>query len=89
VPEACTSITVGSTASSDGSVITSHTCDSHRTRGWLDVTPAKDYKKGDQLTLVKRAPYDSLAMPTYQYLPVGEIPKLNIVTPITIQPTPV
>ncbi|MBU1065106.1 C69 family dipeptidase, partial [bacterium] len=61
VPEACTSITIGKNASSDGSVMTSHTCDSHRTRSWLDISPAKDYKKGAQLTLVKRVPYDSLA----------------------------
>ncbi|MFH2025812.1 MAG: C69 family dipeptidase [bacterium] len=77
VPEACTSITIGKNASSDGSVMTSHTCDSHRTRSWLDISPAKDYKKGAQLTLVKRVPYDSLAMPTYQYLPVGEIPQVE------------
>ena len=77
VPEACTSITVGKKASADGSVITSHTCDSHRTRGWLDITPAKDNKNGSQLSLVKRAPYDSLAMPTYQYLPVGKIPQVT------------
>ncbi|MGM0408394.1 MAG: C69 family dipeptidase, partial [Bacteroidota bacterium] len=30
-PEGCTSITVGKKASADGSVITSHTDDSHRT----------------------------------------------------------
>jgi len=31
-PDGCTSITVGNKASMDGSVMTSHTCDSHRTR---------------------------------------------------------
>jgi len=77
VPEACTSITVGKKASADGSVMTSHTCDSHRTRSWLDIVQAKDYKNGAKLTLVKRVPYDSLAMPTYRYLPVGEIPQVK------------
>ena len=31
-PDGCTSITVGKLASEDGSVMTSHTDDSHRTR---------------------------------------------------------
>ncbi len=31
-PDGCTSIMVGKKASIDGSVMTSHTCDSHRTR---------------------------------------------------------
>ncbi|MBN2601668.1 MAG: C69 family dipeptidase, partial [Candidatus Marinimicrobia bacterium] len=74
-PDGCTSITIGNKASADGSVMTSHTCDSHRTRSWLDIISAQDHKKGTTLTLVKRAPYDSLAMPTYHYLPVGEIPQ--------------
>ncbi|MCD4772883.1 MAG: hypothetical protein K8R41_05810, partial [Bacteroidales bacterium] len=29
-PDGCTSITAGKQATSDGSVLTSHTCDSHR-----------------------------------------------------------
>ena len=41
-PESCTSIMVGKLASTDGSVITSHTCDgAYRT--WLEITPAKTY----------------------------------------------
>lgn len=42
-PESCTSIMVGKDASTDGSVITSHTCDSWY-RNWLTITPAADYK---------------------------------------------
>ncbi|MCD4731048.1 MAG: C69 family dipeptidase, partial [Bacteroidales bacterium] len=45
-PEGCTSITVGKIASTDGSVMTSHTDDSHRTRSWIDVQPPKSHKKG-------------------------------------------
>ena len=39
-PEGCTSITAGKLATADGSVITSHTDDSHRTRSWIDIVPA-------------------------------------------------
>ena len=45
-PEGCTSITVGKNASFDGSVITSHTDDSHRTRSWIDIIPARHHSKG-------------------------------------------
>jgi hypothetical protein len=37
VPEGCTTITIGKLATADGSVITSHTDDSHRTRSWIDI----------------------------------------------------
>jgi len=77
VPEGCTTITVGCKATADGSVITSHTCDSHRTRSWLDITPAKEHKKGSKATIVKRAPYDSLAMPTYKHDVVGKISQVE------------
>ena len=43
--ESCTSIMVGKRASTDGSVITSHTCDG-RYRTWMTIKPAADYKKG-------------------------------------------
>ncbi len=74
-PDGCTSITVGKKAMDDGSVVTSHTCDSHRTRSWLDIQPPLDHPAGSKATMVKRMPYDSLAMPTYTYIPTGEIPQ--------------
>lgn len=40
--DACTSIMVGKEASIDGSVITSHTCDSWY-RTWMNIVPAQDY----------------------------------------------
>ena len=43
-PESCTSIMVGKKATVDGSVITSHTCDSWY-RTWVDMVPAQKYQR--------------------------------------------
>ena len=43
-PESCTSIMVGKKATTDGSVITSHTCDSWY-RTWVDMVPAQTYER--------------------------------------------
>ena len=43
--QSCTSIMVGKKASSDGSVITSHTCDG-RYRTWVSIEPAQDHQPG-------------------------------------------
>ena len=43
--QSCTSIMVGRKASSDGSVITSHTCDG-RYRTWVQMEPAADHEPG-------------------------------------------
>lgn len=48
--DACTSIMVGKKASTDGSVITSHTCDSWY-RTWMQIAPAITYKN-DTITPV-------------------------------------
>jgi len=42
--ESCTSIMVGKDASTDGSVMTSHTCDAYY-RTWLEFVPSKEYEK--------------------------------------------
>ena len=44
--DGCTTITVGRLASVDGSVITSHTADTHSGRTWIGVVPAQDHKSG-------------------------------------------
>ena len=44
--ESCTSIMVGKKASTDGSVMTAHTCDSNY-RTWLTMEKRKQYKAGD------------------------------------------
>ncbi|MFO7862360.1 MAG: C69 family dipeptidase [Salinivirgaceae bacterium] len=77
VPEGCTTITIGKKASTDGSVMTSHTDDSHRTRSWMDIVPAKKHEKDAGFTVYKREAYDSLAMPTYKHTPIGTIPQVD------------
>jgi len=76
-PDGCTTITAGKGATADGSVITSHTDDSHRTRSWMDISPAKKHKKGEFVTMYKRVPCDSFAMHTYAHNPIGKIPQVN------------
>ena len=49
-PMSCTSIMVGKKASADGSVMTSHTCDSWY-RTWMQVVPARDYER-DTVTAI-------------------------------------
>ncbi len=76
-PDGCTSITCGRLATVDGSVITSHTDDSHRTRSWIDVVPAAKHAAGETEAIYKRVPCDSFAMPTYAHEKVGEIPQVE------------
>jgi len=76
-PEGCTTITVEKLASWDGSVMTSHTDDSHRTRSWIDIVPPKKHQKGETVTMYKRKPIDTLAMPAYGHFPIGEIPQVK------------
>ncbi len=76
-PDGCTSITCGRLATVDGSVITSHTDDSHRTRSWIDVVPAKKHAKGTMEAIYKRVPCDTFAMPTYAHEKIGEIPQVK------------
>ncbi len=77
VPEGCTSITVGKLASVDGSVITSHTDDSHRTRSWMDIQPAMDHQVGDMVPMYKRTADNTKAMPAYKHDKIGEIPQVE------------
>ncbi len=77
LPDGCTTITVGKKASADGSVITSHTCDSHRTRAWLNIVSSKDHKAGTKAVMYKRTNCDTFAMPIYIQKEAGEIPQVE------------
>jgi len=73
----CTSIMVGKEASTDGSVMTSHTCDSHRTSSAIVVVPHKNNGKGAELLLTKRSEDDSGPMERYGRVPTGKIPQVQ------------
>ncbi len=75
-PDGCTTITAGKKATSDGSVYTSHTDDSHRTRSEINIAAAANHPKGSMKSMFKRIPCDSFAMPSYCYIKVGEIPEV-------------
>ncbi len=77
VPEGCTTITVGKKASFDGSVITSHTDDSHRTRSWMNIVPEQKHSRRDNVTMYAREKDDSRKMPAYKHIPVGDIPQVR------------
>ena len=51
----CTSIMVGRKASADGSVMTSHTCDSHDASSAIEIVPAKKHQAGEWVVTSKRA----------------------------------
>lgn len=76
-PDGCTSITVGKKASFDGSVMTSHTDDSHRTRSWMDVQKGDRYGKNATVPMYKRMADNSKAMPAYKHEKIGEIPQVS------------
>ena len=76
-PDGCTSITVGKLASDNGWVSTSHTCDSHRTRSWLDIREPRTHAANSKTVLKKRVNDDSNAMPTYKKVKTSEIPQID------------
>ena len=74
-PEACTTITVGRSASTDGSVITSHTLDDHRSWTTIDIQPPRTHAQGATFPLFKIGNDDTGAMPAYKNIPLGDIPQ--------------
>ncbi len=75
-PDSCTSIQVGRLASTDGSVMTCHTCDGNY-RTWLRIEPHAKYSKGTRNkifwgTLHTETPWD-----TRGKIEKGEIPQVE------------
>lgn len=73
--QSCTSIMVGKKASSDGSVITSHTCDG-RYRTWVSIVPAKDWKDGSKHQVFKGTMHTSNSGDKNGMTLAGEIPQV-------------
>jgi len=74
---ACTCITVGRLASADGSVMTSHTCDSHRTGSDIHVVPRQQHSPGATTLLTKREEDDTGPMERYRRIPTAPIPQVS------------
>ena len=75
LPDGCTTITVGKAASFDGSVITSHTLDDHRSRTTITIEPPREHPAKSTVPMFKLGNVDTGAMPAYKQIPVGEIPQ--------------
>jgi dipeptidase len=73
----CTTITMGKKATDDGSVRTSHTDDSHRTRSNIFITPAKTHAPNATVTMYKRVWCDTTKMKTYYNDSIGVIPQVS------------
>jgi dipeptidase len=69
----CTSIMVGRSASADGSVMTSHTCDSHRSSSEIFVVPKAQHPIGAQRQTTRWGDDDRGPMPRYSHIPTGHV----------------
>ncbi len=72
--ESCTSIMVGKKATTDGSVITSHTCDG-RYRTWLDIEKGQKFEKDTTLEIYKGSLKTETAWDRRKMTVVGTIPQ--------------
>ena len=67
----CTSIMVGKKASTDGSVMTSHTCDGNY-RTWVDIVPGQIYDKDTTVAVYTGRMHTDLSTGTRGMVKVGE-----------------
>ena len=73
--QSCTSIMVGRKASTDGSVITSHTCDG-RYRTWAQMEPAANYEPGAMHKVLRGTMHTRFRGDTVGVKVMGEIPQV-------------
>lgn len=74
--QSCTSIMVGRLASTDGSVITSHTCDG-RYRTWVKIEPAADHGAGTMHAVLRGTMKTTSPSDTTGVKLMGEIPEAS------------
>jgi dipeptidase len=75
-PDSCTSIMVGRLASTDGSVMTAHTCDGNY-RNWLNVVPHQKYDKGANTKVYWGTLHTESAWDLKGKIQKGEIPQVE------------
>ena len=76
--DACTTITVGKLASVDGSVMNSHTCDSRKSRTWIDIVTSKKFKPGSKRKVYTKTNQTVSAYDLSKQELKGEIPQVPI-----------
>ncbi len=74
--QSCTSIMVGRKASTDGSVMTSHTCDG-RYRTWVQMEPAADHEPGAMHQVLRGTMHTRFRGDTVGVKVMGEIPQVT------------
>lgn len=74
--DSCTSIIVGKEASVDGSTMTSHSCDSHTDRTWINVVPHKSHKPEEKCKVYFRAKRTKGPNDPDKFV-LGEIPQVQ------------
>lgn len=74
ISHACTSIMAGRKATTDGSVITSHTCDSWY-RTWMIPQPAKDYPNDTVMPVFRGRMHTAFPKDQTGVVKAGEIPQ--------------
>ena len=72
----CTSIMVGRKASADGSVMTSHTCDSWY-RTWMQIVPARDYERDTVTAIYEGRMHTQSAQDSTKLYRRGVIPQVR------------
>ena len=75
VGDSCTALLVGKKASSDGSVMTSHTCDG-RYRTWVQMEPAADHEPGSMHPVLRGTMQTKFRGDTTGVKRMGEIPQV-------------
>jgi dipeptidase len=75
-PDACTSIMVGRLATTDGSVITAHSCDGNY-RTWVRINPPQEYPKGAKAKIYTGLLHNETSWDMRRVREKGEIPQVE------------